>query len=200
MSRGTGFRSHWTSGLSCHSPSWLWGACATCRERVGCSSGTPGTWIYLCSAPPFIKKKRCIAGDMTFIKVKKPSTSNLTLILKMAFHTFRATRTCCRKKSQNAHLHRAGVVISAVWNLCWLSKGHSHCKVSTTAAPWMTGGKGLGKFQTPASPSEQGWHRCGSAMALLGDSWKPPRVAIWISANTVLGEDEVLIVEVMYTC
>lgn len=60
--------------------------------------------------------------------------------------------------------------------------------------------EGAWEVPNPASPSEQGWHQHGSAVALLGDPWKPPRVAIWISANTVLGEDEVLTVEIMYTC
>lgn len=57
---------------------------------------------------------------MPFIKVKNKSVSNVALIPKIAFHTFRASRIYCRNKLQNAHLLKAGVAVSAVGNLCWL--------------------------------------------------------------------------------
>lgn len=42
----------------------------------------------------------------------------------------------------------------------------------------------LGKSQNPASPSKRAWHQHEiRSVALLGDPWKPPRMAFWISAG-----------------
>lgn len=183
-----GFGSHWTPGVSCYSPSWLQGVCATCRDRLGCCRWN--AWNVdlpvLCSS---LQKKSVLVGTCYLSKLIKKSISNVTFILKIAFYTFRAARIYCRKKLQNAHLLKAGVVISTVWNLCLLLS--SQRGITTARSPlqqllglaeWQDSGpageKGLGEVPNPSfslwarlAPT---WDRVshGVAWVICGNLWE----------------------------